>query len=507
MEAQYGEVQPADKYNEELVSNVHPPDWSNPEPAGVYNLVVIGAGTAGLVTAMGAAGLGAKVAIVERHLLGGDCLNVGCVPSKTLIRSAEAAGDIARANELGIRIPENMQIDFAAVMERLRRLRTEISVHDSARRLSENGVDVFFGAGRFAGQDVLEVAGKKLKFKKAVIATGARPRVPNIPGLQEASFLTNETVFSLTQRPQRLAVVGGGPIGCEMAQAFARLGSEVTIIQDKAHLLPREDRDAAEVVERALEADQVKIILNTSLDKVDHDGRQRKLHIKGEQGSMEIITDEILLGVGRAPNVEDLNLEAAGVEYDKRTGVHVNDNLQTGNRNIYAAGDICLRYKFTHVADATARIVIQNALFFGRKKFSSLTIPWCTYTKPEIAHTGMYENEAREKGFDVQTFSRSFEDIDRAVTDSQTNGLIKVHVKKGTDTILGATIVAHNAGDMLNEVTLAVNASLGLKKISSVIHPYPTQAEAIKKIADDYNRTRLSGTMKKWFSRYLSWRR
>jgi pyruvate/2-oxoglutarate dehydrogenase complex dihydrolipoamide dehydrogenase (E3) component len=500
-------VLPHDAYNEALVSNVHPLDWKNPEPAPRYNLVVIGAGTAGLVTAAGGAGLGAKVALVERHLLGGDCLNVGCVPSKCIIRSSRVVADIRDASQFGIRVPQDMEADFPLVMERMRRLRARISAHDSVKRFREMGVDVFLGEGRFSKPDTVEVAGKALRFKKAVIATGTRPVHPAIEGLAEAGFLTNETVFSLTERPRRLAVIGGGPIGCELAQAFRRLGCEVTLFHNASHILNREDDDAAEILQRSFIRDGIRLVLDCKIKRVEKKNGSKVIHIEcGEKGE-EIAVDEILVGAGRAPNVEGLNLEVAGVKYDKREGVEVNEYLRTSNPRIYACGDICLKYKFTHTADATARMVIQNALFMGRKKLSALTIPWCTYTDPEIAHVGMYERDAREKGMAVDTFIRPLNDVDRAIADGEEEGFVKIHVRKGTDRILGATIVARHAGEMLSEITLAIVGNVGLGTLASVIHTYPTQAEAIKQAADAYNRTRLTPFIKGMFTRWLAWGR
>lgn len=499
-------IQPEDEYNLELLSNVHPPDWKNPDPAPRYNLVVLGAGTAGLVTAAGAAGLGAKVALVERYLLGGDCLNVGCVPSKAIIRSSRIQADILDARRYGFGVNGEVEADFSAVMERMRRLRAGISHHDSARRFQEMGVDVFLGEARFSGPDTVEVGGKTLRFKKAVIATGSRPVEPGTEGLAELGFLTNETVFSLTERPRRLAVLGGGPVGCELAQAFRRLGSEVILFHDAGHILNREDSDAAEILQQAFVREGIRLILGCQTSRVARGNHDKVIHFACQGREQEAAVDEILVAVGRAPNVESLNLEAAGVQYDGRQGVMVNDYLQTTNPAIYAAGDISLKFKFTHTADAAARIVIQNALFGGRKKLSALTIPWCTYTDPEIAHVGMYARDAQEKGIDVDTFVKPFSEVDRAVLDGE-EGFVKVHVQRGTDKILGATIVARHAGEMISEVTLAMVGKIGLKTLARVIHPYPTQAEAIKQVADAYNRTRLTPFFKKLFKIWLTWAR
>ncbi|MEW5860826.1 MAG: mercuric reductase [Cyanobacteriota bacterium] len=500
-------ISPMDVYNQTLVAHVHPPDWVNPVPAPNYNLVVIGAGTAGLVTAAGAAGLGAKVALIEKHLMGGDCLNVGCVPSKCMIRSSRVVADIRDAARFGVRVPEGAEVDFPAVMERMRRIRAGISHHDSAKRFKDLGIDVFLGNARFSGSNTIEVAGKKLRFKKAVIATGARAANLPIEGLQEAGYLTYETVFSLTERPKRLAVIGGGPIGCELAQAFQRLGSEVVLLHKNAHILDKEDADAAEIVQQAFIQEGIKLILQSKIKRVETSSAGKVIYYEANGKQDSVTVDEILTGVGRAPNVEGLNLETVGVQYDTKKGVIVNDKLQTTNPRIYAAGDICMEWRFTHAADAAARIVIQNSLFFGRKKLSTLTMPWCTYTAPEIAHVGMYEKEALEKGIEVDTYFIPFSEVDRAVADGEEEGFAKIHVKKGTDKILGATIVARHAGDMISEVTLAMVGNVGLKTLATVIHPYPTQAEAIRKAADAYNRTRLTPFVKKLFSNWLAWTR
>jgi pyruvate/2-oxoglutarate dehydrogenase complex dihydrolipoamide dehydrogenase (E3) component len=501
------QVLPTDQYNNVLVANLHPPEWRNPEPSGRYDIVVIGAGTAGLVTAAGAAGLGARVALVEKYLFGGDCLNVGCVPSKCIIRSSRAAADIRAAAGFGVNLADTVEVNFPAVMERMRRLRSGISYHDSVQRFQGLGVDVFLGEAQFIGPDSVVVGDKALHFREAAIATGARAVELPIEGLREAGYLTNETVFSLTQRPGRLAVIGGGPLGSELAQAFHRLGSQVFIFQGPDHLLNREDEDAAEILQKTFLREGIELILKTRPTKVTltQQGKQISYERGGKLESL--IVDEILLGLGRAPNVEGLNLEAAGVEYDSKDGVKVNDFLQTTNPRIYAAGDICLQYKFTHMADAAARIVIQNALFMGRKRLSTLHIPWCTYTDPEIAHVGMYERDAQERGIPLDTFVRPMKEVDRAITDGEEEGFVKVHVKRGTDKILGATIVARHAGEMISEISLAMVGGLGLKTMANVIHPYPTQAEAIRQVADEYNRSRLTPFAKSVLRWWLAVRR
>src|SRR5262249_43705404 len=502
---------PKDEHNGRLGANVPPPDWVSPEPPARYNLVVIGAGTAGLVTAAGAAGLGARVALVERELLGGDCLNVGCVPSKALIRAARAAAQVRDAAQFGIHVPPGVRVDFAGVMERMRRLRAGISAHDSAARFRGLGVDVYLGQGTFTGPNTVEVAGQTLRFRRAVIATGARAERPAIPGLAEAGFLTNETVFSLTELPPRLAVIGAGPIGCELAQAFARLGSQVYLIEVLHGLLPNEDRDAAAIVQVAMARDHITFLCCGTQLAVERAEAAKRLTVDSHGQHSDLTVDEILVGVGRTPNTEGLNLEAASVAYDK-TGVRVNPRLQTTNRKIYAAGDICSRYKFTHVADALAQVVIQNALFphplgLGYASSESLTIPWCTYTDPEIAHVGLYEEEAKKKGIEVETYTSTLDEVDRAILDSQEEGFARLHVKKGTDQLVGATVVAAHAGEMISEITVLMQSGKGLKTLTGTIHPYPTQAEAIKKAGNLWRKAHFTAGMKNVLRKWFEWTR
>jgi pyruvate/2-oxoglutarate dehydrogenase complex dihydrolipoamide dehydrogenase (E3) component len=502
-------ILPLDAHNLRLLANVHPADWKNPEPAPRYNLVVLGAGTAGLISAAVAAGLGAKVALVERFLMGGDCLNIGCVPSKSVIRAGRLIEDARRAGALGAPAFARDAVDFGAAMQRMRRIRAQISSDDSALRFrDELKVDVFLGEARFTSRDSIEVGGRSLRFAKAVIATGARPALPPIPGLAQARPRTNETIFELTERPRRLVVIGGGPIGAELAQAFCRLGCEVTLVEAGPRLLPREDADAAEIVQRRLAAEGVSLRLGASALQVELRGNAKALRLRGADGDVtELLADEILIAVGRLPNLEGLNLETAGVEADARAGVRVNDHLQTSNPRIYAAGDICMDWKFTHAADAAAKIAVQNALFLRTKRLSSLVMPWCTYTDPEIAHVGLYEREAAERGIAVDTYLVPLDQVNRAVTDGEEEGFIKVHVKRGSDRILGATIVAAHAGEMISEVTLAIVGKLGLGTLLGVIHPYPTQAEGIKRVAGLWVRTRATPLVKRALSGWMALRR
>ena len=510
-----GLMLPDDEHNRTLVGNVHPSNWVNPEPAGRYNIVVIGAGTAGLITAVIAAGLGAKVALIEKHLMGGDCLNVGCVPSKGLIRAARAWADLRNAEEFGLHIPLGVKYDFGAAMARMRKLRAQISHNDSVHRYAKLGVDVYIGSGRLIGTDSIQVEGpsgnRTLTFAKAAICTGARAAVPPTPGLKEAGYLTNETVFSLTELPPRIGVIGAGPIGCELAQAFARFGSQVYLIETTHGIMPKEDRDAADIVEQQMLRDGVKLLccgkdLNVNMTA---DGKRLTVESHGQQ--YDVTVDEILVGVGRTPNVEGIGLEAVGVEYDKN-GVKVNERLQTTNPRIFAAGDNCSGYKFTHAADAMAQIVIQNALFphpfgFGYASVESLIMPWCTFTEPEVAHVGMYEKDAKEKGIEVETYTYKLDEVDRAILDGEDEGFARIHIQKGTDRIVGATIVAAHAGEMIGEFSVAMKAGAGAKTIAGTIHPYPTQAEVNKKVVNLWRKAHFTPRTKNLLMKLFAWMR
>lgn len=498
-------VEPPDRYNQQWVAQVRPSAWINPEPKGRYHLLVVGAGPSGLMSAAIAAALGARVALVERHLMGGDCLNVGCVPSKALIaaaRSWRSAADSSwsfggpRIERLG---------DFGAVMGRVRRLRAELSEADSAARFRDLGVDVFLGEGRFAGPDRLTVQGRTIRFWRAIIATGARPAVPQVPGLETCGYLTNETIFTLTQLPRRLVILGSGPVGCEMAQAFAPLGAEVTLLSELDRILPREDPDASRVVERAMARDGVRLLHRCRALQVESRGGERVVQVQSEGQHREIAGDEILIAVGRTPNLEDLGLEDARVDLGPH-GIAVNDRWRTSNARIFAIGDCCSPHQFTHAADAQARQVIGNALFFGLGggRASRLIMPWVTYTSPEIAHVGMYEHEATQRGTRVHTLTLPLQGVDRAVLDGQSEGFLRVHLRRGTDHILGATLVAQHAGEMIGEIAVAMRAGVGLGTIAATIHPYPTQAEVFRRAGDAWRKTRLTPAAKRllaWFFR------
>jgi pyruvate/2-oxoglutarate dehydrogenase complex dihydrolipoamide dehydrogenase (E3) component len=476
----------------------------HPIPAERYDLVIVGAGPAGLAAATAATALGARVALIERDRIGGTCLNTGCGPSKAIIRTSRLYAEMRDAERYGAQVPAEIRIEFPAVMERMRRIHARTVRPVSVERLTAAGVDVFLGGARFAGTDTLTVDGTRLRFEKAMIATGSRPEIPSIPGLADADCLTNENVFDLTELPRRLLVVGGGPLGCELAQAFSRLGAKTIITQHLPLFLPKEERDAAQILSEAFARDGIEVRLNTKAVNVRTEDGQKRVDLISDDYQTTVVVDRILAGAGRLPNVEGMDLEVAGVAYDPVNGIRVDDFLQTTNARIYAAGDACLEHKFTHTADAAARIVVQNALFRGRERLSALVIPWCTFTDPEIAHVGLYVQQAREQDIPVKTFTIPMHDVPRAITDSEEIGFVKIHVKERTDQILGATIVARHAGEMINEITLAMVAGIGLSTLSRVIHAYPTQAEAIKKAADVCSRTRSRPTIRSVLRRWLA---
>jgi pyruvate/2-oxoglutarate dehydrogenase complex dihydrolipoamide dehydrogenase (E3) component len=520
-------VWPLDEYNTELLNNVHPPNWQDPRGTNNhYDMVVIGGGTAGLITAAGSAGVGARVAMIEEHMLGGDCLNVGCVPSKTLIHSANLAhtvrGDVQRLSEAGISLdPVAVQVDFTKVMERVRKIRSEISHHDSAERYSkELGVEVFIGRGKFTSETSVEVNGQTLTFKRAAIATGGYPALISMDGLKELYqqatepkadtprpvIITNETIFNLTKAPKKLVVVGAGVIGAEIAQAMQRLGVPTSILGRSGRILNKEDPDMADVVKKQMQADGVDFRLDvTEYHKIEVTGTvldngypEMKVIFqeKGCENPTEMICDAFLVAAGRRPNVTGMNLELAKVEYNDQKGLVVNDKLQTTNPRIYGVGDCSSEYKFTHAADFMARAVIRNALFLGKEKMSSLLIPYATFTSPEIASVGLYESDLKEKGIEYRIIEKHFKNNDRAITDDATQGLVRFRVHAKSDKILGASIVGEGAGNMISEITLAMQSGTGLGSLAAVIHPYPTTAEAIRHCGDLYNKTRLTTTVK-----------
>ncbi|PHS11536.1 MAG: mercuric reductase [Blastopirellula sp.] len=500
------QLQPNDKYNAELVNQTHPADWQNPTPAGKYNLVAIGGGSAGIISALGTAGLGGKSALIERHLLGGDCLNYGCVPSKAIIRASKVAHTVKHAAEYGIAIEGNVSVSFEEAMTRMRKLRSEISHHDSAERFKSLGADVYLGQAKFTGPDTIEVNGQELQFAKCVVATGGRASIPSIPGLEEAGYLTNESLFSLTTLPKRIAVLGTGAIGAEMAQAFQRLGSQVFAVGRSPLPLSKEDPAAGEVLKQQFEQDGMQLYLRHTVEKVESSGDAKQITLKSGDSETVIEVDEILVALGRQPNVEGLDLEKANIQYNNK-GLVVDDRLRTTNPKVYAAGDIAGSYQFTHAADAMARICLQNALFHGRGKLSQLNVPRTTYTSPEVAHVGITPQQALKQGIEIDSYREDMANVDRAILDGQTSGFAVIHTQKGKGKVLGATIVGPHAGEMISEITLLMNSGKPLSLLASTIHCYPTQAEVLKRIADQYQKTKLTPFVKNLFYKWLAWNR
>jgi pyruvate/2-oxoglutarate dehydrogenase complex dihydrolipoamide dehydrogenase (E3) component len=475
---------------------------------GVYNVAVIGAGTAGLVTAAGTAGLGGRVALIERNLMGGDCLNFGCVPSKALISSARLIQQIRESEKWGLD-RQQPQFVFEKVFERMRARRAKIAPNDSQERFESLGVDVFRGEARFVSPREIHVGGQKLRARNFVIATGSRAVIPKIKGIEDVPYFTNETIFDdLKEKPDSMIVLGGGPIGCELGQALNRLEAKVTIVEYVPQILPPEDVDVAQFMQKRLEAEGITIRHCTEAKGVSIQNGVIVLEADykpagATQGSpVEIRGRALLLAVGRCPMMRALNLEAAGVKYNAH-GVEVNDYLQTSQPHIYAAGDIANRLKFTHTADYSARVVVRNVLMpfqLLRQKVDWSVVPWCTYTDPEVGHVGLGEKEAKQKDVDYDLFVVPLQDVDRAVVESEEAGFAKILTAKGSDKILGATIVAPHAGDLLHEFVLAMKTGIGLGTIASTIHAYPTFAELARKAGDKYNKTRLTPRVKKIFT-------
>jgi pyruvate/2-oxoglutarate dehydrogenase complex dihydrolipoamide dehydrogenase (E3) component len=467
----------------ELAQNLHPQPWRNPEPASEYGLVVVGAGAAGLAAAQDAASSGVRVALIERDLLGGDCLNYGCEPSKALIRSARLYAEMRDAAHYGVSKPARIEVDFPAAMARVVQLRARLSRTMSPRVLQEAGIDLFFGHACFSAGDRLEVDGLPLRFNKALIATGAEPDVPDIPGLEEVGYFTNETIFGITDLPRRMLVIGGGPLGCELAQAFRRFGSSVVIVQDLPLFLPQEERDAAQILSVAFARDGIEVRLNTEVTAIRKVDGEIHAELRNDDYHSSVVADAVLIGTGRIPRMDDMGLEAAGIEHDPAGGIQVDDFLCTTNPRVHAAGDACMADKYTHVAVVTARMAVANALHGGRQQLSKLTIPWCTYTDPEIAHVGLYVREAMEREVPVSTCTIPLHVVDRAVLDGDDVGFFKIHVADGSDRILGATIVSRHAGELISQVTQAMVSGIGMRDLARVIHPYPTQSAAISAAA------------------------
>ena len=462
---------PGENYDRAWRELVFPRDYRNPTPRSRYHLVVIGAGPAGLVTAIAAAGLGAQVALVERQAMGGDCLNVGCIPSKSLL-------EYTRRNP-------GCPADEAFAW--LRQVRAEVAHHDSVDRYRRHGVDVFLGSAHFLDHESVAVDELRLRARRFVIATGARAAMPPIPGLASCNPLTNESIFDLAEPPRRLAILGAGPIGCEMAQAMARLGVDVQLFELADRVLPGESASAGGVLGPALESDGVTLHLGSLVSDVTVGADGPILHADG----ISVAAGQVLVAAGRRANVEGLQLHKAGVELHDRLIV-VDNKLRTTNRKIYAAGDVCSRHQFTHNADAHARIVVQNALFAPTATTAALIVPRCTYTDPEVAQVGPTHEELDLAGTAYDSYRVDFADLDRGKAAGDRHGFVEVMTQKGRDRILGGTIVGEGAGEQIAGLCLAMNNGLGLGRLGKTMLPYPTRGEYMKRLADAYNRTRLT---------------
>ena len=476
-----------------------------------YNIVVIGAGSGGLTVAAGAAGLGARVALIEKHKMGGDCLNYGCVPSKALLRAAKAVHHVREAPRFNVRNTSDPgPQDAKAIMDYVRSCQAHIAPHDSVERFEGLGVEVFVdhGGGVIRSPNQVEVGstGRILDTKQIVVATGSRARLPEIPGLTEAGFLTNETIFDVETLPPRFLVMGGGPIGTELGQAFSRLGSKVTIVSSREHICPKEDADIAQVLSDALRAEGMTILDNSRAVKVEVRGGAKHVTVQDKAGgaTQEVIVDEILVATGRRPNIESLNLEGVGVQFDA-AGITTDDTCRTNIPSIWAIGDVAGRYLFTHWAGYQGRTIVRNILFPGTAKVEYDNLPWTTFTEPEIAHVGLTEERAIQEGVPHQVLKAFFKVNDRAVCDGQQeHHFAKVTAdKKGK--ILGATIVHPHAGDLLAEIVLAKKWGLTLDKLSSTIHAYPTLSEIGRSLGDANMRTKLTPSTKRRLTKFFAW--
>ena len=483
--------------------HVFPEDWTQPTASGTYDLVVLGGGPAGLVTASAAAGLGARVALVEATHLGGDCLNVGCVPSKTLLASAHAAGRARQAGRVGVSC--EVSVDGAAVMARVRQVRADIAPHDSARRFTDMGIDVFLGRGVFVAPNAMDVAGQRLTFRRAVIATGARSARPPIPGLDLPCVVDNTRIFEEETVPKRLVVLGGGVIGCELGQAFARLGSAVTILEGAPRILPRADREAAEVLAGAMREDGVTLSTSSTIRSVEQNGPTTEVVYTIEGAEYRVAADTVLLALGRTPNTEGLNCEVAGVARTSSGHIQVNDNLRTSNPRIFAAGDVVGKQQFTHAADAMARAIVRNALFLGRERWNDRVVPWSTYTQPEVAHVGLSIVDA-EKDSTLTLIRVPLGDLDRVKAEGGEAGFVKVFADR-SGRIVSASVAGEQAGELINTIAFIMQQGIRVSALAEGVWTYPTRSEALRRVGDAWNRDRLTPFVAGALKRVIRWQR
>ena len=475
---------PGAEFDQRARQLLAPSDYVNPKPQDKYHLVVIGAGPAGLICAIGAAGLGAKVALVERTAMGGDCLNVGCVPSKALLSFTA----------------EHPEATFAEAFAWLREVRANIAPHDSVARYTEQGVDVFLGEGQFEDGRSLVVGAHRLRARRFAICTGARAALPPIPGLQACRPLTNETVFDLVEAPASLAILGAGAIGCELATVFARLGVQVHLFELADEVLPLEMAAAGQAVRASLEALGVQVHLGTGVDALTlQDGE-----VLVRAGGTQAFVEQVVVALGRAPNTDRLNLPAAGVATDARGYIQTDPKLRTTNKRIYAAGDCAQTKQFTHAADTQARVVVQNALFAPTATYSDVLVPHCTYTSPEVAAVGKTASELTRQGIAFDEFKVEFDELDRGQASTRSGGFASVYTVRGKDQILGATIVGPDAGEQIAPLCILMGNGLGLAAVQKAILSYPTRSEYLRRLADAYNRTRMTPTVAKVFETWLS---
>ena len=463
---------------------------------GVYNVVAIGGGTAGLVTSAGTAGLGGRAALIEAKKMGGDCLNYGCVPSKALISSTKLIERIRHAKKMGLAEMEP-SFRFEDVFARMRERRAKIEPHDSVERFESLGVDVFEARAKFISPHEVELDdGTRLKARHFVIATGTTALVLPIPGLDTVPYYTNETIFDeMPAAPSSMIILGGGPIGCEFAQVMSRLGVRVKLVELLPRLLPRDDADASELITKRFADEGIEVLTGTKATRFEHKDSVTIATVENESGEHELHAEALLVATGRKANVDNLGLEQAGVAYDRR-GITVDETLTTTQSHIFACGDVAGPYQFTHTADYQARVVVRNILIPWIKSKADYTwVPWVTYTDPEVAQCGLTEDEAKKQNVAYDVFRSDWEDLDRAITDSETTGLTKVLTKKGTDQILGATVVGVHGGEVMHELLVAAKHGIGLSKLSGTIHAYPTLSASVQRVADAYKKTTLTPTV------------